>query len=1083
METFGDESTQRLQELAADLDMILTSSDYVDPVNEDTLSHTPLDTVEEQRLGLVDAPQTVQRERNNVPARPALRRDGSVPAPSQPPPAPPPPTTDPPPQPTDSLSLMQLRTLVKEMPKVEPTPYAFVYKDAATLPEEIEEWFAYTTPERANILRAQSCFATEWGVFNNWAFTGEDESPLDWTKTSEERRRQFIQRLLDGIKNPDTEKRLEQLEALVYIVLGCWYETAGLETTVLTLEEASSLLSQQGEVANLPESSSETTAEKSEAEKRRDEAVAEQFSKSGLQLSWLKTNTKTLFNIDGALQTIYDAVRAACLRECVPELGKAEVNATKLELERRETWCALTILYVCLEVARTAEPDSEKLALRSEVLCLAPNLLVFLADIINKIRWDPSISGELQHSSERGLSPKLLLLTWKSVLVCFGGLEELSRVKESFKVEEVHDDSKGPLITASPLDYHTFRQEISSKYPAYNPPPSYFPLEPDQRSILPPLRVNPTKPQVSSMPVEPAQHGTSILHQPVHIATPAPSPPPSPALGKGGKKQNYQTPHLLPFNYPPLDASSNEIGGKGSTMLQDALVGRKWEGSDVPTSILEAAELFSKRMRATRALKQLWEERVEFMKYERGWTGADEDEDVRPIDNENDESLSAQQAASKKRFDGSVEERLATVEEFYKNGLPNLQSIVMVMMKTILSNVTSLITQAAGQASVQGGFLFQDNGNGTAENRPNGTYLDPQQDIAKLGQDELDKMRGEEISAKAVTGLLLLLLKWFKVSHVLKFEYLTQLLVDANYIPMVLKLLQTQEIERVVNYRCESEDWNFFRYCRAHSRIGLEEDGVVSPPPQPDNELSDDEAAPPPVIRRERSSSSTQQRPDASSSEEQQQVQLPATFPPEVDELGIPTTQLPAEPITNFSWRNFFTNINYLRILQKICKDKAHRNLMLITYKSANHLKKSLKVPQRELRLYTLKLFKNQVPYCGRKWRQGNMRVITAVYLHVRPDLRDDWLSGSDVDGDVEQSVPMEQSLRALTHWHNLRRYPDQMGSKKGILKEEQDFFARELEKLGYGLGTLGDGDEFGMEGGAIVGEGVEWGVGQPEGW
>jgi hypothetical protein len=156
---------------------------------------------------------------------------------------------------------------------------------------------------------------------------------------------------------------------------------------------------------------------------------------------------------------------------------------------------------------------------------------------------------------------------------------------------------------------------------------------------------------------------------------------------------------------------------------------------------------------------------------------------------------------------------------------------------------------------------------------------------------------------------------------------------------------------------------------------------------------------------------------------------------------------------------------------------------MLITYKSANHLKKSLKVPQRELRLYTLKLFKNQVPYCGRKWRQGNMRVITAVYLHVRPDLRDDWLSGSDVDSEVEQSVPMEQSLRALTHWANLRRYPEQMGSRKGVLKEEQDFFARELEKMGYGVGFGGMGglDEEMVEG-AVV-EGLEWGVGQLEGW
>lgn len=85
-------------------------------------------------------------------------------------------------------------------------------------------------------------------------------------------------------------------------------------------------------------------------------------------------------------------------------------------------------------------------------------------------------------------------------------------------------------------------------------------------------------------------------------------------------------------------------------------------------------------------------------------------------------------------------------------------------MKTILANVTSLITQAAGQASVQSGFHFQENGTGMNKPETNG-YSDPQIDIAKLGQEELEKMRGEEISAKAVTGLLLILLKWFKVSR------------------------------------------------------------------------------------------------------------------------------------------------------------------------------------------------------------------------------------------------------------------------------------------------------------------------------
>ncbi|KAK3078042.1 hypothetical protein LTS18_008584, partial [Coniosporium uncinatum] len=209
----------------------------------------------------------------------------------------------------------------------------------------------------------------------------------------------------------------------------------------------------------------------------------------------------------------------------------------------------------------------------------------------------------------------------------------------SFEDNVASKDKLGqPLITASPLDYHLFRQEISSKYPAYEPPAPLFPLEPDNNSILPPLKINPHKPQDTGINgVANHASGASILHQPVHIATPAPSPPPSPAGpgGKGGKKQNYQTNNLFPFLYPPLDEASNNLGGKGSTDLQDALVGRKWQGSDIPASILEAAELFAKRMRATRAMKQLWEERVEFMKFDRGYRPVneeDEDEDIPKFD-------------------------------------------------------------------------------------------------------------------------------------------------------------------------------------------------------------------------------------------------------------------------------------------------------------------------------------------------------------------------------------------------------------------------------------------------------------------
>ena len=95
--------------------------------------------------------------------------------------------------------------------------------------------------------------------------------------------------------------------------------------------------------------------------------------------------------------------------------------------------------------------------------------------------------------------------------------------------------------------------------------------------------------------------------------------------------------------------------------MQDLLVGRKWEGSDIPASILEAAELFAKRMKATRAMKQLWEERVAFMKYERGWTGPVDAIDIEELSLEpKDDEMNQRSYPS-----GSIEERMDLVEEFY----------------------------------------------------------------------------------------------------------------------------------------------------------------------------------------------------------------------------------------------------------------------------------------------------------------------------------------------------------------------------------------------------------------------------------
>jgi hypothetical protein len=240
--------------------------------------------------------------------------------------------------------------------------------------------------------------------------------------------------------------------------------------------------------------------------------------------------------------------------------------------------------------------------------------------VATKARWDES--GAIPQT-------QLLLLYWKSILVVFGGSQEILEAKKATS-ESLSDDKDEHTITASPLDYHVFRQEITSKYPAYIPPQPDIELEVENTSLLPQVpnhfRYNLAN---GIVPIPPNASGAaSILHQPVHIATPAPSPPPSPAVGgKGGKKQNYQTNQNFPFMYPPLDETSNSAGGKGGAGIQDVLVGRKWVGSDVPASILEAGELFSRRVRMSRATRQLWEERERFLRFDRGWDH-DEDNDM-----------------------------------------------------------------------------------------------------------------------------------------------------------------------------------------------------------------------------------------------------------------------------------------------------------------------------------------------------------------------------------------------------------------------------------------------------------------------
>jgi hypothetical protein len=90
------------------------------------------------------------------------------------------------------------------------------------------------------------------------------------------------------------------------------------------------------------------------------------------------------------------------------------------------------------------------------------------------------------------------------------------------------------------------------------------------------------------------------------------------------------------------------------------------------------------------------------------------------------------------------------------------------MIKALLSHVTSLVTRATNANGLQSGFQYQEqNGQPNSAVQTNG--INGQGTVST--NEEVDSMRTQEILDKAVLGLLLLMLKWFKVSRKFRIQY------------------------------------------------------------------------------------------------------------------------------------------------------------------------------------------------------------------------------------------------------------------------------------------------------------------------
>lgn len=282
----------------------------------------------------------------------------------------------------------------------------------------------------------------------------------------------------------------------------------------------------------------------------------------------------------------------------------------------------LGMLYFVVEVFRTDETFGDELSEYQKkmrrvhadhpVVAMSPPLPLILYNVV----------AGLRDRMPKGYPvKKLLLLLWKTLLACLGGMKEINKAKAlSRELAGLKPDDKdsepgwtdssaepsADFTKASPIDITSFHRDTSVKYPTFEPQPAVeLPIPSEKLSDgIKPL---PPRPNYHSTEIPSAKSGNEGLRDPMAStpapqtsaplpATPAPTPPQSPL--QKPKKQQYQTDPTKPFLFPYSRSTTTS--------------------SLVPFAIQEADKLYSKHSYVSLGLWQLWQEREECLREERG---------------------------------------------------------------------------------------------------------------------------------------------------------------------------------------------------------------------------------------------------------------------------------------------------------------------------------------------------------------------------------------------------------------------------------------------------------------------------------
>ncbi|RKP13938.1 hypothetical protein BJ684DRAFT_19611 [Piptocephalis cylindrospora] len=681
-----------------------------------------------------------------------------------------------------------------------------------------------------------------------------------WEGMNRAGRQEFSKALLTRLLDPAQTNRIISARRLVYILQGCWVEYQDGKEHLKSIQKNAAILR---EVHAIP-----------------------------IVTQALRSASDLLHQIPSVTSGNSGA-----------GLGSPSANAVYTSAERScaEIELLITLLYFLIETERHTKERLDGI----QETYLPLTILLF------------QMVSRLMERSKKGFPVKKLLLTlWKTLLITFGGLEEVKALMGH--VRHMHDlpDRQDQSSVASQYkvhlhEYYIFQEEFQSRFPFFDMETLQHPYKDILRSFSAPRRAPPT-PLTAGIPKKPLYRTSLNILQPT-----------GPAI----------------FPFPTLPDIYQKSPGEG-----------------MPKALREAVELHHQYMYLSVSSIQA-EQMGRSMHAHRMGLGSSAPSAIFPRPRPRSSTYTPFSSSKASTILGSADtvQRLSNLETFYKGVIPYLPSVSLFLVKILIATM-----------SASSGPKDRDRSGPSGEERSGG----------RRTVEEVDAARHREIMWKAVSAVMLLLLKHLKCHHTLASVSFGEKLVNANVIPLIIKLFTQHDAIDLGHARNEITAFTFLTYCTARQKPRVAPGTLAKPDGGEDDRVS---------------------------------------------------------------WRNTFAMVNFLRVLQSLTKHQGARIRLLLQYKAHATLRKVLDFEEAEVQRYGLKVCKSLVPFVSRKWRHINMHVISGIYMQCPQSLRDDWLMGGEMEILDEEARRHEENLLDLVEYYNTQIMCPGPTTSRGVSRQERE--------------------------------------------